>query len=226
MSQKNVSTLLDLTVTEHHLAHVSGLSVLSRPSPNCRGELVKPRVLLMHYTAGRGFEQSIAWLCRKPKGVDKGSSAHVVIGREGEVAQLVPFNVRAWHAGESAWTFPAKPGVVEFDSTIKGLNAHSIGIELDNPGKLQRRAGGWFTIFGTEVADEDVVLDAAGQGWHAFPAVQIQAAYEVCETIIDAYPTIDTVLGHSEVSPGRKSDPGAAFPLETFRSWLLGRGEG
>ena len=33
------------------------------------------------------------------------------------------------------------------------------------------------------------------------------------------------VLGHDDVSPGRKSDPGPAFPMESFRARVLGRHE-
>ena len=32
------------------------------------------------------------------------------------------------------------------------------------------------------------------------------------------------ILGHEEVSPGRKSDPGPAFPLDDFKKLLTGTG--
>lgn len=46
-------------------------------------------------------------------------SAHVVIRRNGEAVQCVPFNERAWHAGRSCW------------NGMRGLNDHAIGIELE-----------------------------------------------------------------------------------------------
>lgn len=46
-------------------------------------------------------------------------SAHCVIRRDGEVVQLVPFGLRAWHAGVSSFAGRAK------------CNDYSIGIELE-----------------------------------------------------------------------------------------------
>ena len=46
-------------------------------------------------------------------------SAHVLIGRDGEVIQFVPFNERAWHAGVSSWQGQSN------------CNDNSIGIELE-----------------------------------------------------------------------------------------------
>ena len=56
-----------------------------------------PDMIVLHYTAGTSAESSALFLPRP----DVSASAHVVIGREGEVFQLVPFNIEAWHAGKS-----------------------------------------------------------------------------------------------------------------------------
>ena len=46
-------------------------------------------------------------------------SAHVLIKRDGEIIQFVPFNMRAWHAGESSFEGRGN------------CNDYSIGIELE-----------------------------------------------------------------------------------------------
>ena len=46
-------------------------------------------------------------------------SAHILISRSGEITQYVPFNVRAWHAGQS-----------EYNGRTQ-CNDFSIGIELE-----------------------------------------------------------------------------------------------
>ena len=54
-------------------------------------------MIVLHYTAGTSAESSALFLTRP----DVSASAHLVIGRDGEVFQLVPFNIEAWHAGKS-----------------------------------------------------------------------------------------------------------------------------
>lgn len=58
-----------------------------------------------------------------------------------------------------------------------------------------------------------------GQGHFTFPPFhpqQISAVKELAANIIQRYPDISpvNVVGHSDIAPGRKSDPGAAFPWQ------------
>lgn len=67
------------------------------------------------------------------------------------------------------------------------INSVSIGVEIENPGHTL--------------------------GYVAFPEVQISAAALLCKDIIKRYeiPACH-VLGHSDIAPLRKSDPGEFFP--------------
>lgn len=179
-------------------------------SPNQRGALV-PRYLIMHYTAGASAESSIRHLTKN----GAGASAHVVIGRDGAVTQLVPFNKVAWHAGVSRW------------QGLSGLNQHSIGIELDNAGPLEGVPGAWRSWFKRLYPDDEVVVaahkhDGIERGWHDYTEAQLDAALEVSEALFQRYRLID-ILGHDDIAPERKQDPGPAFPMEHFRSRLSGR---
>ncbi len=168
--------------------------------------------LIMHYTAGLTLEGTTSWF-QYPKAK---ASAHIVIGRDGQIVQMEDFNDRAWHAGESKW------------GHLKGMNAYSIGIELVNAGKLsQTSSGTWINWIKNVVPNGDVTVarhkdETSDAGWHEYTKEQIEAALEVASTLHEKYKFKD-VPGHDDVSPGRKVDPGPLFPMLSFRSRVLGR---
>jgi N-acetylmuramoyl-L-alanine amidase len=53
---------------------------------------------------------------------------------------------------------------------------------------------------------------------------QIEAALAVAEALQDAY-DFEDVLGHDDISWDRKTDPGPAFPMISFRSRIVGRSD-
>lgn len=76
---------------------------------------------------------------------------------------------------------------VSFWDGARDINARSIGIELVNPGHEF--------------------------GYHPFPEPQMQALERLCHEILARYKAISParVLGHSDVAPARKQDPGELF---------------
>jgi N-acetylmuramoyl-L-alanine amidase len=200
-----------MKITRHRLA-LDGAAAQWQPSPNHGGKL-EPEYLVIHYTAGRSLEESVNWLGSKASK----ASAHVVIGRDGTIVQQVAFDRVAWHAGASSWE-----GRV-------GLNRWSIGIELDNAGKLTRHGSRWRSWFG-QTYDPDDVLEATHKhesepaGWHVYTPEQLDAALELATSLVERYGLRD-IIGHDDISPGRKSDPGPAFPMASFRARIFGRRE-
>ncbi len=98
-------------------------------------------------------------------------SSHLLIRRDGEVIQFVPFTQRAWHAGQSHW------------KQRKCCNDFSIGIELE----------------GTDDIDyEDAQY------------VQLNKVLKILKSTYQNIGT-DAVVGHNDIAPGRKTDPGDAF---------------
>lgn len=199
-----------MEIRNHRLANNPPITFV--PSPNIGGE-VEHRLLVMHFTAGSSAKESIDWLASRKSQ----ASAHLVIGRDGTITQLVPFNRIAWHAGASSW------------EGLNGINKYSIGIELDNPGKLTRKNNRWRAWFGAEY-EPDEVIEAAHKneqdpaGWLLYTPEQISAALEVAGLLISKY-GLKEVVGHEDIAPGRKCDPGPAFPMANFRARLLGRKE-
>ena len=104
-------------------------------------------------------------------------SAHVLIRRDGEVIQYVPFGARAWHAGMSEYRGRAR------------CNDFSIGIELEG-------------------VDDIPYTDA-----------QYVELGRVVRALLAGYPSLSSqhIAGHSDIAPGRKTDPGAAFDWGRLR---------
>lgn len=109
-------------------------------------------------------------------------SSHLLIRRDGELVQYVPFSKRAWHAGQSRF------------QGREACNDFSIGIELE------------------------------GQDEEAYTDIQYQQLAAVSQMLSKHYPGIDerTIVGHCEVAPGRKTDPGPAFDWQRLRALIRG----
>jgi N-acetylmuramoyl-L-alanine amidase len=172
-------------------------------SPNY-GTTLEPIFIILHYTAMENCEQAVKRLTDAKSQV----SAHLVIGRNGEILQLVPFNKVAWHAGKSRW------------GNYENLNNHAIGIELDNAGWLNRSMGSYYSWFGKEYPREQVFRYKGKEKrirkyWHNYSEAQLDSTYKVIAALSAAY-SIQATLRHSDVSPTRKSDPGPAFPFNSI----------
>lgn len=168
-----------------------------------------PDSIVIHYTAGSSAAGSVNWLKRP----DVKASAHLVIARDGSIHQIVPFHIQAWHAGVSAY------------GGRSGYNKYSIGIELDNAGFLTKTGNLYRATYGhTYSADEVLKARHQHEGreryWHTYTEAQILTCREVCEVLMEKY-QIKEIVGHDEISPGRKQDPGPAFPMNHFRNNLL-----
>ena len=168
-----------------------------------------PDTIVIHYTAGPSVSSAVNTF----KDPSVKASAHIVIDRDGSITQLIPFNKIGWHAGESAW----------YDRT--GLNNYSIGIEIVNAGRLEKTGSVWRSWFGKTFEENDVLCavhrnEDHESWWHTYTEQQIVAVHELCREIMGIY-DIKHILGHEEISPGRKSDPGPAFPLDKLRNRLL-----
>ena len=201
-----------MQIRRHRLLLDSGDAVRFEESPN-RGGALNPRFLVIHYTAGSSFNGSLSHMTDKAAK----AAAHLLIGRDGGIAQLVPFNRVAWHAGLSSW------------QGLKGLNQHSIGIELDNAGPLESQGETWRAWFGRSYPDEEVVIarhknGGPQRGWHAYSEAQMTTALEAAAAICRHYGLAD-VLGHEDIAPERKTDPSPAFAMASFRAAVLGRNE-
>ncbi len=204
-----------MKIVDHRLYQDDGSPYPFVQSPN-GGNPLQPRYLIIHYTAGLNPEAAVRTLTDP----NAQASAHLVIGQDGSVTQLMAFNRIAWHAGVSTW------------EGLQGLNSYSIGIELDNLGQLTQQGvhpdgmAQWVDWLNQPYNGPmiEAVHKNGGplSGWPTFSPEQIEVTMTISQLLIQTYGLIN-VLGHDDISPGRKIDPGPAFPMESFRARVMGR---
>lgn len=107
------------------------------------------------------------------------------------VLQLVPEELKAWHAGDSRWLYHTS------------LNDSSIGIEIVNAGFQGEKKG--------------------AKGWPEFNESQITALIPLLKDIMQRYNIPpENIIGHSDIAPLRKQDPGKAFPWQRLSQQGIG----
>ena len=231
------------------------------PSPNYskRPTGVQPGGVVLHTTAGGSYTSTIGWFAntiQAPASLGSGfvvrngkkyyasqASAHYVVGRKGEVAQMVDEADAAWHAG-SRETVPAMNGK-------SNLNAWTIGIEVCNWGPLYLHTDGKFytelaawtnPYYGPTPVEKPTWYQAVVQTprsfthkngtavfpngvvtyWEPITPEQFQATCELIKGIKARHPQItnDWIQGHEKVDPSRKLDPGPLWDWATMFNFV------
>lgn len=200
-----------MQIKNHLLHHDNGTPVSFKATPN-KGGRYTPQYLVMHYTAATTAQSAINWFMQPVAQ----ASAHLVIAPDGDITQFAPFNIITWHAGRSQW------------KGLTGLNQFSIGIELVNGGRLMRSGNKWVCPVDRCVVPDDEVTMATHKNettqapWHEYSPKQVEVAVQIAALLVKTYGLKD-VIGHDDIAPLRKSDPGPAFPMSSFRSRAMGR---
>lgn len=157
---------------------------IQSPSQNAR-----IRHLVLHYTVA-DLERSLNILTDPARSV----SAHY-LAPDPTTAQTPPTKIyrlvdeqqRAWHAGFSHW------------GSASALNDSAIGIEIVNSG----------------FPPEDAKLPVMQRRWYPFSEQQFQLVGNIAQQIVKRYDIAAfRVVGHMDIAPLRKTDPGPLFPWE------------
>ena len=153
--------------------------------------------IVIHFTS-ENFAESMRLLTEPtPNPV----SSHYLIPQRGDATyprfrlilhRLVPEYRRAWHAGRSYW------------AGEESLNDRSIGIEIVNLSACDPDA----------TDPEQVQRLSESCTFTGFDDDQIEMLVNLLHDILERYPGIDPVdiVGHSDIAPARKFDPGPLFP--------------
>lgn len=85
-------------------------------SPHHKARATKPTLIVMHASAGKSDAGDLSWIVSPQSKV----SYHYLVGRDGEVYELVSPDRIAYHAGVSEWR------------GVKHCNAYSVGVSWAN----------------------------------------------------------------------------------------------
>lgn len=183
----------------------TSLSIEKMPSHNYSQRI---KFLVLHFT-GLDYQQSVTAL------VDEGGlSAHYLLPEGGDpsypqtdlsVLQLVDEAARAWHAGISFW------------QGRKDLNDQSIGIEIVHVADCTEKQD-------TSAAQEGQHPDQQLCLFEDYDPRQIELLITLAKDILRRNPDISPtgVVGHGDIAPTRKNDPGPRFPW--YRLYKAGIG--
>ena len=152
------------------------------------------RFVVIHYTS-IDWENSLKVLTNERYEV----SSHYLIPEGGDdtysdqikIFQLVDEENRAWHAGISKW------------EERTNINDQSIGIELVNQAECSVRQGSQYNY-----TNNYICL------FSEFDSDQIDQLILLLKDILSRHDEIKPtyIIGHSDISPDRKFDPGPKFP--------------
>ena len=163
--------------------------VIDSETYQATGKSQRIKTIVLHYTVSDN-ERSIKTLTTGQV------SAHYLIldNDDDKIYSLVDESERAWHAGDSGFA----------GRTI--LNDTSIGIEIVNSGiKPEYR----------NTLKNDELQYHPYEHFVAFDELQIKKVAELVQDIAKRYDiSPKNIVGHSDIAPSRKIDPGAKFPWE------------
>lgn len=153
------------------------------------GKSERVKFIVIHYTVSDN-ERSIKLLTE-----GRVSSHYLILDHDDDtIYNLVPENERAWHAGDGGFA----------GRTI--LNDTSIGIEIVNAGVQPQFRG---------ALRDDNLEYRPYEHYVAFNELQIKKVAELVQDIAKRYDISPKyIIGHSDLAPSRKIDPGAKFPWQ------------
>lgn len=165
-----------------------------------------PRGFVIHYDVGTSIDSTMQYLLESvDKNPNKSASYHYLISRSGRIVELNdPKYTRAWHAGRSSLDLPS-------GEHLTSLNKSSIGICCCNHGYSEapddpNKRGSRRVLAPAPISKRYLF-------WEPYPLGQIAKLAELIKHVESELNfSAEFIVGHEDVSPGRKVDPGPLFP--------------
>jgi peptidoglycan/xylan/chitin deacetylase (PgdA/CDA1 family) len=181
--------------------------VLIKPSCNFLAGNV-PRGVVLHATRGT-LVASIGEF-QQPNA----TSAHYIIDRDGQIYQMVPESLGAFHAscgGTRSVCIPSCPLCEGPDGKFLEPYLQSVGIELVNDGQLANPTNYKGQVY------EDYLMSFGYRYWEDYPDAQIRALVLLVNDIRTRWGIpLALVVGHYRIN--YKTDPGPALNISWYRT--------
>lgn len=182
----------------------SPFPVIDSPSVNHNSRI---NYLVIHFTS-EDFAESLRLLTQR---TDSPVSSHYLVPQPDDatyprgtikVHRLVREDRRAWHAGQSYW------------AGKEGLNDQSIGVEIVNQSAC---------VDTDSHAGESTPENQSCQ-YFPYPDEQLELVASLLQDILARNPDIDPVdvIGHADIAPSRRVDPGPLFPWKQLYEHGIG----
>lgn len=168
------------------------------------------RIIVIHHTTS-DFHDSFHVLTKK---TSRPVSSHYLIPEPGDstypetdlkLYALVPEEKRAWHAGSSYWAGKTS------------LNDMSVGIELVNQTYCRNSEQ-------PIPADQEDQEPARICFYPDFDDTQLAILTDLLKGILERHPDVKPtdIIGHADITPQRKIDPGPRFPWQRLHGLGIG----
>lgn len=164
-----------------------------------------PEGLVVHFTAGQcdtdqQMKDSIAW------GIDN-RFAFFGIAPSGKLFQTHSLDTWGSHAGTSNW-----PGVGS------SVSQYFLGVEIAAAGTVDKNRKSWFgkTFSEDRLRRVEAKANMKAGNYVKYTAHQEQMLIQLCVWLHENNPTvfkIENIVGHDEIAPLRKNDPGGALSM-------------
>lgn len=169
----------------------------------------KAKGLVVHYTVSGSSESSargvLKYLASKGLGC-------LVMDRDGTIYKAENVTLGrdvAWHAGTSSW------------KGVSGISRHCMGMEICNWGKLDSTTRK--RVF-SKIRRVKSSQNIKGGDYESYTTAQEAALTNFILWQMDVNPefNLDWVVGHDEIAPTRKSDPGGSLSMSMpkYRTYL------
>lgn len=171
------------------------------------GEYAKgwPEGLVVHHSAGQCDTEEHA-VSMMNYGVEQGY-AFFVIGPTGKLYQRIPLNKWGAHAGTSSW-----PGLGT------SLSKKLVGVEVVGAGLVDANGKAWFgKVYPAnrlrKVAKKDNIQAGTYVKFTPEQEASLKKLILWLKAENPAVFSLDNVLGHDEIAPSRKNDPGGSLSM-------------